>query len=1637
MLSPRSDDGFSGPSSALESLRTASEFDPKKGDSYFTADELNLDSTSGEFEDANQDIPHSSDNNLETACNRSFSAHSTDYKVRSIEPISTASEYAKRTDIYSETGFEQGTVKAPRSSHSEEDTYATPKTPIKDPTLPGAPESIKESSFPTVYESFDTDGSDSRRMTYTLSQEITVISKPDSDQSRKSSVVDPSLYKDRVSSGGSPRSHEVADLPGPGSIASSASIMRTPGSTSENLDPIRSRNIDKDPTSRGSRIPPESQTAQGYPSYYSLDSRTPLHPRDPNSPSLYQGLDTTGRDWLRNDEGGFYDTVNSRWGNWSDSQSIPQRPESRRSKYDLEPENEKNDCHLSSAGPAFSLHPSGRVVGEDPSSSLVRTPSQLSTIDQSSRSARSPSERNSHDPSSGNVRTPSQTTPGDMSSGNVRTPSQTTPGDPSSGNVRTPSQTTPGDPSSRSARAPSYTTPGDPSSRNVRTPSQTTHGDPSSRNVHTPHGTSGHPSSGDPSCSHIRTPSELEADELRSPSYQSLDSVGNFPGEQSKDDETIYSDEDDEFQDTMGSEFGPVNEEDIEKMPFVRQPLEDRGSVSTSFASTDPDAKSTSGASVGPDSAESSFEYEDFEPEPHSGPKLNQTDLKPAGSSHADESELVYEDPNQYNIKAQRLIQYENDSEPDGNFSNYEMSESKITPRDDGTYDVEPLREPYQQVYHGPVAELEEIWTLAEVENEDDSSLPSVMARADDSGVPYLHAAGQGVSIEMSSDVSQPVVDSKSFSRNNYPSDNRTASLDSARQQDRSEGKGPSRSIEVATTPPKMPKIPPNALDNSPHLLSYDSPFGTEDEVKYSRSPRKSSVPSGQRPSNAIYEMEEMKSDEDLVTEVTTRTSVTRETVIERIKDDVRPDDSDDMSSRHPTEGIYPATKDPTRSQTASRPPGSHEGQPYGPSSHGHDPESLYDDPYSLKDGGPNSEDVSPHGPASTISDPYDPGSRKSGTQGPDPKSSKDGVPYPGSQEGKPYGPESKKSGPISSASRNSGPFGVHKPVRLSRDGSDLGPPSKEDVDGPHSTPKDTPRENQRHFSADFLKSLPFIFMSMEDMQKWPELLKAKRKIKTTKHLKTLQRITFHEDIKVDSCYLGDSQLRNYVLGFIGHRSLKQALMNKGAGDISSIVPYIDKDTLNNQLVSILQRAEKLAKNFNQHVRNYERTLQRLSSSDILDSKSWNQNSSFNRGASKPKGKVQSVAPRRYGAPKVQSRSPKVPGRFSANPTQSQAKRNFSRQNYMRAPYNKGSTYFQRASKKKQSDGGTLSRKTSATYQEPTRYGNFSRKTSSRLSAKNTDLSIDYETPAGVSIDLSDVKRDSPEQPVFLKLEKDEAAANLESIRFMQKNYATENFQKRFLSPRSYVSEKLSENTSLHAVSESFSMSPRRDNAEANDAELKFQAFKYFIRALFSRLYGPHAKLTQQRLRKLWKTNRRSTTTDATQQNKGNTKQIIEDLLHIQIHADIYDVFWESLGLRNDGTLDMTSYLERVRDWGMILAEDDQYRHFVSALVKQLKSNNFYENQQVFSSQEISLDEVTEFLSDLAGVLVSPAQVKQFLASVNYDPNGPYSQDSIIASIADKFQNMLEKSSQDGIYEMAQNKMQRQNQQQQIPQDVY
>ncbi|XP_075252702.1 uncharacterized protein LOC142344713 isoform X2 [Convolutriloba macropyga] len=985
-------------------------------------------------------------------------------------------------------------------------------------------------------------------------------------------------------------------------------------------------------------------------------------------------------------------------------------------------------------------------------------------------------------------------------------------------------------------------------------------------------------------------------------SYQSFKSVvkakeGNLSD--SRDDETIYSDDDGEFEDTGGSGFGALQEEDKDKMPSAGRPGDEQASESSSFM-TIGEEESQKGISSGSD-----LDYDD--------PDVCQSEL------------IENENTDEFTVKGQRLIQYENDENDDEKLSQYQTTENKYTPRSDGGYEVEPVSRPYEQVFHGPIDEIEEIWTLAEVEDENDSSI-----HGEDLGPPYLTAAGQKVAIEKSSDDSHPVVDSKSFTRTNYPSDMQITSLDSVvGPGDKKDERGPSRSIEVAPTPPKVPKMP--VMDNSPHFVSYDSPFGTDDEVKFSRSPRKSSVSTGQKPTDAIYEMEEMRSDEDLITEVTTKTSFTRETVIERIKD-------------KPEEGVEPFPEeiegDQSKSKTADL-------------ANKTKPTPEHETPADLAD----------------LQTPRDPGS------------------------------------------------------------------GKVSEDGPHSTPRKTSQDGQRHSSVDFQKDFPFTFMTMDDMPAYPEVLKANRKIKTTKHLKILERITFHEDIKIDSCYLGgDAQLlRNYVLGFIGHTSLKEALMSKGAGDISSLVPYIDKETLNNQLVSVLQRAEKLAKNFDRHVKNYERTMQRLSSSDLPDSKSWNQNSKSSSRYSypkKPKPKLSS----RGSVTKLQTKPPSVSARPMQTSLRLPGKRSIPRQGYGRAPapYNKGSTYAQRANlRSRRSNNGSIhSRKTSSTHRDRSNRGMHSRKTTSRLSVKGTDQSVDYDTPAGVSVDLSitsGTQRDPSHSPVFLKIKKDEAAANLESIQYVKKQYAAGKFQKSFMSPRSYMSEKISENTSLHAVSESFSLSPRRHNSDANDAQLKFDAFKYFIRALFSRLYGPNAKVTQNKLRKLWraKQSKMSKTETSGQHSKKSTKQIIEQLLQIQIHDDIYNVFWESMGLSDNDLLSLTAYLEKARDWGMILAEDDQYRHFVSALIKHLRSNQFYENQQIFSSQQITLDEVTEFLSRLAGVLVSPAQVKQFLDSVDYNSEGPYSQESIIESIACKFQNILEKSSKSGIFD-AQNAFQSQ-----------
>ena len=137
---------------------TISDLETRNPESYFTA-EMALDnpSTSDEYQDADQDFR---DNDATTAGDRG---------VIPVEPIDAPSQYAKRTDIYMETGFEPATLSWPPTTRSDEDS--SPDRPNRQPT-------IKSAKSPTFDEN-----SASSRYTYTNSQEITVIGRRESEYS--------------------------------------------------------------------------------------------------------------------------------------------------------------------------------------------------------------------------------------------------------------------------------------------------------------------------------------------------------------------------------------------------------------------------------------------------------------------------------------------------------------------------------------------------------------------------------------------------------------------------------------------------------------------------------------------------------------------------------------------------------------------------------------------------------------------------------------------------------------------------------------------------------------------------------------------------------------------------------------------------------------------------------------------------------------------------------------------------------------------------------------------------------------------------------------------------------------------------------------------------------------------------------------------------------------------------------------------------------------------------------------------------------------------------------------------------------------------------------------------------------------
>ena len=884
-----------------------------------------------------------------------------------------------------------------------------------------------------------------------------------------------------------------------------------------------------------------------------------------------------------------------------------------------------------------------------------------------------------------------------------------------------------------------------------------------------------------------------------------------------------------------------------------------------------------------------------------------------------------------YNVKVSRMIRYEEfdyDSEGDPNkiqTTFIKIDENIVT--DSEGQKREEVASPYQVTYHGPVPPCEEVWLLAEIEQHgqfdgcgnDSTTLLSIVQTPPEETRKYGSLSGQDIMISNEDDGSGLIVKSdNSFQQDNYPKDRdvsniRTASLDDTPFSQSSPGApneaaGTSQPIQVAATP----------SERQQQVMSYDSPFATEDEFGSSRSRNKrSSLPDGKNP---VYDL---VSNEELLTEVVMRTSVTRDMVIDRLKE-----------------------------MDANR--------------------AAISGPPAIWGGG--------------------------------------------------SGPQSEATGR---------------------------PPDHQTM--PSSTPivPNTPRDNsQMYNAADFQRYELFIFMTVDDMEVCPLEVRAKRKLKTNKHLKCIERIIFHELLNMDSCELGDTKLRSFVLGFIGHDSLKQALLSSGG--IYGIVEYLDKDTLNEQLLERLQRAQQRAQHFSKYVQNYEDTLRRLSSQGRTAGSSsapfvrhseaagsnhgsgnrsgvggeyasngracepepgprtgsgsgmgpfWKRSghsrtSSLKRGsnismgrdqnlgrtlgiAQKTVGKYSNVTrPRAPPTSQQKTRNPVPSSNMSQSTARSQGWKD-SERNIKNSPYKqsfpknnqkqtflqnrqgqrpfKGRSGFTHSNAKSRALAGSRISSQAQNPQQKQQYHHqqhqrryqkqqqqqqqqpqqqqrqlnrrdsrgpaYTKSSGATISKRDLDTSLDLETPAGVSIDMNSFPEstfDSGEDPVFLKFGKDQANQNLQSIQYMQKNYMKKNFQKQFLSPRSYMSEKFSEACSLQAVSDSFSLSPRKENLspeknfesqqpqnqessppqeqQNEDAALKFEAFKYFIRALFSRLFGPGSTGTQQKFQRMWKRSLSGQDMES-QKSKEETKKMVEQLLRIQIHRDIYDVFWDSIGL--------------------------------------------------------------------------------------------------------------------------------------------
>ena len=725
-------------------------------------------------------------------------------------------------------------------------------------------------------------------------------------------------------------------------------------------------------------------------------------------------------------------------------------------------------------------------------------------------------------------------------------------------------------------------------------------------------------------------------------------------------------------------------------------------------------------------------------------------------------------------------------------------------------------------------------------------------------------------------------------SYDNYTKDGsnvKTASLDETPFSQGSQGPpneapGTSQPIQVANT----------STDRN-QVMSYDSPFATEDEGSQSPNKRDSVE------KNPIVDYNDLKSNEELLTEVIMRTSITRDVVIDRMKEQVTDTGLPPVSHVSEESGTVPG----------SMPPGSVPGSTprSGPGSGpGMGPESGSMPPGSVPESTPRS------GPG----------------MGPESGSMPGSMP-PGSV------PESTpRSGPAT--------------------GPGTGPESQS-IPGA-STPivSDTPRDGQLYNTADFQRDEPYIFMTVDDMEVCPVEMKAKRKLKTSNHLKCIERIIFHELIELDSCDLrGDAKLRSFVLGFIGHDNLKQALLSRGG--IYGLMEFLDKDTVNQELVQSLQRAQQHAHHYSEHVQSYNDTLRKMSSQGTMgssvavhsqdsrggDAASANQSngmgpfwnptrhgrtSSLKRGstntlqtrsqssrnsavnskastqnmprthhvqksmpaASNPSMMSQSTArsqgwkvsdnnsnnkvkrspytqqlPRNQRAPPGRQSVPQRPaargrggygpprapgsrsgsiagsvvrGRRKSSKTQNQQPQKRPQQSQQPPYQQQHIQQNQNAQRQNQRQSQQQNYQQQQMDRKDSRNSAYTKSSDARMSKKDLDTSLDIETPAGVSIDMNSFPEDtfdSGDNPVFLKFGKDEANKNLQSIQYMQKNYTKKSFQKQFLSPRSYMSEKFSEACSLQAVSDSFSISPRNQSPErlASSLHLQLHTIRLFL----------------------------------------------------------------------------------------------------------------------------------------------------------------------------------------------------------------